>query len=89
MTIEPQIKTHNAAEEAFLDARIAHDLTHMYSDDSMVYRRGMQSLARIHEKARKLGDEERAKQIFDAVVDTKLIPSARGQFYWLIKREVR
>ncbi len=76
----PTIKTYNPAEEAFLDACIAHDLTHEYSDDHGCWRAGSASLGRLH---RMTGvDKVRVAEIWNAVVDTKLVPDAREQFYW-------
>lgn len=58
-----------------------HDLTYDYSDDHSVWTRGGQSLAKIHEAAKLLPKEDVAR-IWNEVVDTKLIPDARQQFYW-------
>ena len=80
--IVPTIETYTDDEAEFLAACIEHDLTHMYSDDGEVWRRGCRSLANVHRMGRALGSPERMKAIWDAVVDTKLVPSARGQFYW-------
>lgn len=58
-----------------------HDLTYSYSDDGACWRAGNQSLARI-ELAMKLIDRNEAVKIWNEVVDTKLVESARSQFYW-------
>ncbi len=58
-----------------------HDLTYSYSDDGEYWRRGLSSHKRIQAAASKF---ERAdvERIWNAVVDTKVIESARQQFYW-------
>ena len=80
--MEPTIKTYNAAEEAFLDACIAHDLTYEYSDDHGCWRAGSASLGRL--RCMTDVDKVRAVEIWNAVVDTKVVPDVRAQFYWKV-----
>lgn len=58
-----------------------HDLTYNYSDDGAVWRRGQASYEAII-KASKLLPRSEAVRIWNKVVDEKLVPSARQQFYW-------
>ena len=58
-----------------------HDLTHMYSDDGDVWRRGNANLQEIREAAQRLPRED-VERIWNTIVDSKLIDSARSQFYW-------
>lgn len=67
--------------EDFRRACVAHDLTYSYSDDHSVWRRGSAAYGRIREAAKKFPAEDVAR-IWNAVVDTKLVESARSQFYW-------
>lgn len=67
--------------EDFEQSCKAHDLTYAYSDDGECYRRGRLSEARIEKAADKFKRED-VERIWNAVVDTKLVESARSQFYW-------
>ena len=58
-----------------------HDLTHGYSDDGEIRRRGAADLVRIEKAAERLPREE-VERIWNAVVDQKLTPDARRLFYW-------
>ena len=58
-----------------------HDLTYEYSDDSRYYNAGRQSYSKIRALADQLPEEE-TKRIWNAMVDRKLVPNAREQFYW-------
>lgn len=58
-----------------------HDLTYQYSDDSRYYNAGRQSYSKIRALADQLPEEE-TKRIWNAMVDRKLVPNAREQFYW-------
>jgi len=69
-------------EEEFRTMCEQHDLTYAYSDDHSVWRRGTDSLRRVREAAAQLGDEK-AVPIWNSVVDQKLVPEARTQFYWM------
>jgi hypothetical protein len=65
----------------FRDACARHDLTYHYSDDSRCYRAGDAEFKRIREASTKfpMADVER---IWNEVVDQKMLPNARSQFYW-------
>ena len=67
--------------EDFERACISHDLTYSYSDDGNWWRRGLASHKRIEEAAKKFPRED-VERIWNAVVDAKVIESARAQFYW-------
>lgn len=70
-----------ATLEDFERACVHHDLTYEYSDDGETWRRGGAQLYRIQEAAKKLPRED-VERIWNAVVDTKLVPDARANFYW-------
>jgi adenine deaminase len=59
----------------------AHDLTHAYSDDHEVWRRGHQSLARINDAAKYLNRTD-VVRVWNANVDRQLADGAREPFYW-------
>ena len=65
----------------FEDACNRHDLTYSYSDDGSWWRAGLESEWRIQEAAKKFQREE-VERIWNAMVDRKLVESARSQFYW-------
>ena len=67
--------------EDFRRACEHHDLTYSYSDDGSVWRRGSTDHARIRRAAEKF-DRADVERIWNAVVDTKLVPDCRSQFYW-------
>jgi hypothetical protein len=67
--------------EDFQQAVDRHDLTHAYSDDHSVYRRGAADYDRIHKSAAKFPRED-VERIWNAMVDRSLVESARAQFYW-------
>ncbi len=58
-----------------------HDLTHAYSDDHEVWRRGSADRDRIRKAADKFPRED-VERIWNAMVDGYLVESARSQFYW-------
>lgn len=58
-----------------------HDLTYAYSDDSRYWRAGQASYDALKKAAAALPIED-VKRIWNSVVDTKLVPDAREQFYW-------
>lgn len=58
-----------------------HDLTHEYSDDPSVYRRGSRDLDEIKALAKDLPRDEVVK-IWNAEVDRKLKEGFREPFYW-------
>ncbi len=67
--------------EEFEIACKAHDLTYSYSDDGRWWRAGLAS----HERIRKAAEQflrEDVERVWNAVVDTKVIPEAASQFYW-------
>ena len=78
------IETHNEWEAQFLEACQAHDLTYMYSDDFEVYRRGQTQRERIEELSKHIPQTRRA-DIWNAIVDTKLLENARESFYWRMR----
>lgn len=67
--------------EEFEEAVNRHDLTHTYSDDGEVWRRGSADLDRIR-KAAELFPVEDVTRIWNAAVDKKLVEECRAQFYW-------
>ena len=67
--------------EDFTSAVNHHDLTHGYSDDHEVWRRGTADRDRIRKAAEKFPREE-VERIWNAMVDDSLIESARSPFYW-------
>ena len=67
--------------EDFERACKAHDLTYSYSDDGYYYRKGADEYANIEKAAAKVPRAE-VERIWNAMVDTKLVESARAQFYW-------
>lgn len=71
-------------EETFFELCKRHDLTHEYSDDGSVWRRGRDQLTAIREAAKSLPPEVAAR-IFNSVVDTKMKEGYREQFYWKVK----
>lgn len=60
-----------------------HDLTHMYSDDASVYRRGSAALSEIMSAA-KLFPREDAVRIWNSEVDRKMSEGFREEFYWKV-----
>lgn len=58
-----------------------HDLTYSYSDDGRVWRAGQASYDRIRKMAETL-DRAFAVEVWNAMVDTRVVESARPQFYW-------
>lgn len=58
-----------------------HDLTHEYSDDSRVWQAGANDYRAIVNLAEQLPRAEVVK-IWNAVVDSKLVPAARSEYYW-------
>ena len=67
--------------ETFRQMCREHDLTYQYSDDGGVWSRGSASEARVRAAAKQLPRED-AVRIWNEVVDEKLVPDARGSFYW-------
>lgn len=65
----------------FEDAVARHDLTHDYSDDHSVWKRGAADYDRIRKAADKF-DRADVERIWNAAVDRKLIEGVRQQFYW-------
>lgn len=70
-------------EDEFRQLCKRHDLTYEYSDDHGYWTRGNASLAKIRAAAKEL-PREVAVRIWNEVVDTKLVESARAQFYWKV-----
>ena len=78
------IETHTDEEKVFLGMCMNHDLTHSMSDDHSYWLTGTAQLRRIRAAATELG-MERATEIWNAVVDKKMMESAREMFYWKVK----
>lgn len=59
----------------------SHDLAYSYSDDHSVWQRGSAHYSKISKAAQELprGDVER---IWNAMVDRRMLPDYRQQFYW-------
>ena len=72
--------------EDFERACVRHDLTYSYSDDGRWWRAGCASEDAIRKAAKKFPRED-VERIWNAVVDTKLVPEAREQFYWRWPKE--
>jgi hypothetical protein len=70
-------------EDEFRKLCKSHDLTHEYSDDHSYWVRGRASLAKVEEKAKEL-DREVAVRIWNEVVDSKIVPGHREQWYWKV-----
>lgn len=68
-------------EDEFRSMCQRHDLTFDYSDDGQVWRRGCASRDAIKLAAKDL-EPGAAARIWNEVVDTKLLPDYRQQFYW-------
>lgn len=58
-----------------------HDLTHEYSDDGEVWRKGHEAFQEIKRKAREL-DREFVRKVWNDQVDKKIVPAGRKDFYW-------
>lgn len=58
-----------------------HDLTHGYSDDHSVWQRGTAHYDKIHKAAQSLPRED-VERIWNAMVDRRMQPDYRQQFYW-------
>lgn len=60
-----------------------HDLTFAYSDDNSVWRNGQEVYDRIIEGAA-LFPREQVVAVWNAMVDSRLVPHARSTFYWYL-----
>jgi hypothetical protein len=67
--------------EQFEEACRRHDLSFQHADDYAAWRAGNESLHAINRMADELGIEV-AAPIWNRVVDTKLLPHARAEYYW-------
>jgi hypothetical protein len=67
--------------EDFEKACRSHDLTYDYSDDHQCWQRGCASKDRIRRAAEKF-DRTEVERIWNAIVDQKMQPDFRKQFYW-------
>lgn len=67
--------------EDFENACQRHDLTYSYSDDHRYWTAGCASHDRIRKAAEQFPRDD-VERIWNAVVDTKLVPEVRSQFYW-------
>jgi hypothetical protein len=70
-------------EDEFRELCKKHDLTYEYSDDHHYWTQGNASLAKVQAAAKQL-PREVVVRIWNEVVDTKLVPDARAQFYWKV-----
>jgi hypothetical protein len=70
-------------EDEFRQLCKSHDLTYEYSDDGNVWRHGNETLAKVKAAAKQF-DRRVAVRIWNEVVDSKLVPEARSQFYWKV-----
>lgn len=68
-------------EDEFRQLCLQHDLTYSYSDDHSVWRRGSMSFTLIRDAAKQLGGDK-AKPIWNSVVDQKVVEKFRQGFYW-------
>ena len=68
-------------EAEFLRLCREHDLTYSYSDDYRYYEAGERQYRRLRKFAERL-DNHRVAEIWNAVVDEKLQPRLREDFYW-------
>jgi hypothetical protein len=68
-------------EEKFRAMCEGHDVTYEMSDDNRSYTRGRDQRQAIDLAAVQL-PRARAVAIWNAAVDTKLVPEARAMFYW-------
>lgn len=68
-------------EEEFRNMCQRHDLTYDFSDDHRVWMNGQKEFDRIKAIAKEL-PRETAVRIWNEVVDTKIVPECRTQFYW-------
>lgn len=71
------------SEQQFEEMCRRHDLTYVYSDDGGVWRAGEKSLDAIIVAAADL-PREVAVRIWNEIVDTKVMPEYREQFYWKV-----
>lgn len=67
--------------EQFEAACRLHDLTFSAADDFAAWKRGNESLKALHAMATELGLDV-AIPIFNRIVDTKIAPHARADYYW-------
>ena len=81
--------THlTATEESFLVKCKSHDLTFDMSDDHRAYLAGSKTLQDIKLHALII-DPERARLIWNFVVDQKLVEGVRMLYYWEVINEPR
>lgn len=73
-----QFFPQNEQEKSFFELCKAHDLTFEYSDDFTTWQKGRDQLQRIKQDAAAL-PEDRAKAIWNAVVDLKIGNPVRAQ----------
>ena len=68
-------------EAEFLRLCREHDLTYSYSDDYRYYEAGERQYRRLRKFAERL-DKQRVAELWNTVVDEKLQPRLRRDFYW-------
>lgn len=59
-----------------------HDLTYQYTDDHSVWERGHKERSTINDYSRFFPIED-VRTVWNAMVDRKLRPDARVDFYWV------
>lgn len=73
--------TTEVTEATFEAACRSHDLTGCMSDDHRVWQQWRDSSAELKRMAEAIGIE-RGIEIFNRVVDTKIVERSRSMFYW-------
>lgn len=69
-------------EQEFYELCKTHDLTYMHSDAKQYYR-GRDEMLRIRQAAATL-PRATAVEVWNRVVDEKLVTTARDGFYWTV-----
>ena len=67
--------------EQFEEACRRFDLSYWAADDLATYRAGLAANAKLHEMAAELGIEQ-ATVIFNRIVEERIEPHARADYYW-------
>ena len=78
-----ELEQLRGVQKEFYIACLNHDLTFEMSDDHRVWSKGRDSLTGVRVLARQLKlKHPQMVEIWNAVVDQKLVESCREQFYW-------
>ena len=72
-------------EAQFFRMVSAHDMTFDMSDDFEAYQRGSAELKALEEFARENLPRAKAVEIWNYLVDQKVLPGTRHWFYWSLK----